>query len=73
MSKEQGNKGIIERGASFFEKLHYGLGAIALAGSILVPELAAPLVLFGAWEIAHGALWGFVKNRAAKKPQPAPA
>jgi hypothetical protein len=73
MSKEQGNKGFIERSAGFFEKLHYGLGAIALTGAILAPELAAPLILFGAWEVAHGALWGFIKNRSGKKSQPAPA
>jgi hypothetical protein len=73
MAKEQGGKGFIERGANFFEKLHYGLGAVALAGAVVLPEFAAPLVLFGAWEIAHGALWNFIKNRSAKKPKLKPA
>jgi hypothetical protein len=72
MAKETG-KGFIERGAGFFEKLHYGLGVAALAGSVLLPEFSAPLIVFGAWEIAHGALWTFIKNRASKKPKLAPA
>ena len=71
MSKEQGNKGLIERGAGFFEKLHYAIGAVALVGAVAFESVA--LTVIGAWEIAHGALWGFIKNRSAKKPQPAPA
>jgi hypothetical protein len=71
MAKEQGNKGFIERSAGFLEKFHHVLGAIALVGAAVFES--ATLAVVGVWEIAHGALWGFVKNRSAKKPQPAPA
>lgn len=71
MAKEQGNKGLIERSAGFFEKFHHVLGAVALVGAVVFESVT--LAVIGAWEIAHGALWGFVKNRSAKKPQAAPA
>ncbi len=65
-------RGVLERGANFFEKLHYGLGAVALAGSLIAPvEFAAPLIVFGAYEIAHGAIWNYLKNRVAKKSKAA--
>jgi hypothetical protein len=65
----QEKKGFFERGAGFFEKLHYGLGAAALAGALVVPEFAAPLAVFGAWEVVHGALWTVIKKGVAKKPK----
>jgi hypothetical protein len=70
MSKEQGRKGLIERGATLLEKLHYAIGAVALVGAAVFESVT--LAVIGAWEIAHGALWGFIKNRSDKKPQPAP-
>ncbi|HSX18307.1 MAG TPA: hypothetical protein VLE51_03060 [Candidatus Saccharimonadales bacterium] len=73
MAKEQGRKGFFERGAAFFEKLHYSIGTVALVGAAVFPEFAAPLAVFGAWEIAHGALWGWLKNRSSKKPKMATA
>lgn len=73
MSKEQSRKGIIERGAGFFEKLHYGIGAAALVGAVIIPPAEAALVVFGVYEFAHGALWGYLRNRAGKKPKPSPA
>jgi hypothetical protein len=74
MAREQAKQGIIERGAAFFEKLHYGLGAAAIAGALIAPEaIAAPLIVFGAYEIAHGALWNWIKNRSSKKPDLVPA
>lgn len=67
------NKGIVERGAGFFEKLHYGLGAVAIAGAFIAPEkIAAPLLVFGAYEIVHGALWTFIKQLGKKKPSQQP-
>jgi hypothetical protein len=71
MAKEQGGKGFIERGANFFEKLHYAIGAVAIAGAVAFES--AGLAVVGAWEIAHGALWNFIKNRSAKKPKLQPA
>lgn len=63
----------MERGAGFFEKLHYGIGAAALAGAIVLPEFSAPLVTIGAFEIVHGALWTVIKKGIAKQPKPAAA
>jgi len=65
-------KGRGERFAGFWEKLHYGLGAAALAGSVLLPEVAAPLAVIGFFEIAHGALWTVIKKGVSKKSQIAP-
>jgi hypothetical protein len=73
MEKGKEKRGVLERGAAFFEKLHYGLGAAAVGGALLLPEFSAPLLVFGAWEVAHGALWNWLKNRAAKRPKLAPA
>ncbi len=70
MSKEQGKKGILEKGAGFFEKLHYGIGAVALAGAAIFPAEATALAVFGAYELAHGALWNYLKNKVSKKPKP---
>lgn len=56
MGTEQ-NKGLLERGAA------------ALVGAAIFPPEAAALAVFGAWEIAHGALWNVIKNRASKKPK----
>lgn len=73
MSKEQSGKGILERGTGFFEKLHYGIGAAALVGAAIFPAEAAGLAVFGVYEFVHGALWGYLKNRAGKKPKPSPS
>lgn len=70
MSKAE-KKGFFERGAGFFEKLHYGLGAAALAGAVVAPEFAAPLTTIGVFEIAHGGLWTVIKKAGVKKPKPA--
>ena len=70
MANEQG-KGLIERGAGFFEKLHFAIGAVAIGGALAFESTT--LAVVGAWEIAHGALWNFIKHRAAKKPKLAPA
>lgn len=72
MSKEQ-QKGLIERGAGFFEKLNYGLGAIALVGAAIYPSAETILVAFAALQFAEGALWNWAKSRAAKKPKTAPS
>ena len=66
MSKEQ-QKGLIERGANFFEKLNYGLGATALIGALIYPPAETILVTFAALQFAEGALWSWVKNRSHKK------
>jgi hypothetical protein len=62
---QEANKGIVERGAAFFEKLHYGLGAVALVGAEVLSS--GPLFVFGAWEVAHGALWTWLKNHSKQK------
>jgi hypothetical protein len=72
MAKEQ-EKGLLERSAGFFERLHYAIGGVALVGAVVLPELSAPLALFGAYEIVHGAVWNWIKNKTAKKPKSAPA
>jgi hypothetical protein len=73
MAAEQGKKGIVERSASALEKIHYGIGIAALAGSVVFPEFAAPLAVIGAWEIVHGGLWTVVKkwrqNKSTKQPR----
>lgn len=79
MNKEQGKKGIFERGAAFYEKLNYGLGAAAIAGSLIAPPEVAPfLVAFGALQFAEGALIRWIRKGGARKalgmkPKPSPA
>jgi len=73
VATEQSKGGILERGAGFFEKLHYGLGAVALVGAAVFPEFSVPLAIIGAWEIVHGGLWTVIKSGVSKKPQPAAA
>ena len=68
MSEEQ-QKGLIEHGASFFEKLNYGLGAAALVGALIYPPAETILIAFAALQFAEGALWNWIKNRAGKKKQ----
>jgi hypothetical protein len=71
MAQTPEKMGLLERGAAFFEKLHYGLGAAAQAGALIAPaEIAPPLIAFGAYELAHGALWNWLKNRSRQKPAP---
>ena len=65
MSSEK--RGVLERGANFFEKLHYGIGAAALAGAMIVPMAAEGLVIFSAYEFGHGAVWNWLKNKSKKK------
>ncbi|HSW78776.1 MAG TPA: hypothetical protein VLF88_02050 [Candidatus Babeliales bacterium] len=72
MAKEQ-SKGLLEKGAGFFEKLHYAIGGVALIGAVALPEIASPLAVFGAYEIVHGVLWTFIKNGVSKSPKRAPA
>ena len=72
MSEEQ-QKGLIEHGASFFEKLNYGLGAAALVGAYIYPPAEAILVAFAALQFAEGALWNWAKNRTTKNPETASA
>lgn len=60
-------RGVLERGANFFEKLHYGLGAAALAGAYVAPEFAPALIVFGVYELAHGGLINVIKNKFFKK------
>ncbi|MDB5161446.1 MAG: hypothetical protein JWO96_826 [Candidatus Saccharibacteria bacterium] len=72
MNKEQGGKGVVERGLNFFEKLHYGLGAAALVGAAIVPEFSAPLIVFGSYELLHGWVLKLIKERVGSgSKQPA--
>ncbi|HVS78724.1 MAG TPA: hypothetical protein VHD84_00325 [Candidatus Saccharimonadales bacterium] len=49
-----------ERSANFFEKLHYGIGAVALAGyAVFQKEILATV---GVIEIAHGLVINGIKN-----------
>lgn len=64
---EKLRSGVIERSANFLKKLHYGLGAVALAGAEVVAPAAAVLVPFATWEGAHGLFWQWVEKRSAKK------
>jgi hypothetical protein len=72
MAKEQA-KGLLESGAGFFERLHYAIGGVALVGAVVLPEFTGPLAVFGAYEIVHGAVWNWIKNKTAKKPKSATA
>jgi hypothetical protein len=71
MKQEQINKGRVERGAAFFEKLHYGIGAAALVGAEIASSSA--LLAFGAYEVLHGAFWTLVtkwrQNKSSKSPK----
>lgn len=72
----KGEKGKgIDRGLAFYEKLQYGIGAVALAGALVLPEFSGPLVAYGVFQFAQGALVRWVRNRRNIKagPQPAPA
>jgi hypothetical protein len=71
MDKGQEKKGVLERGAAFFEKLHYAIGAVALGGYLLFES--ATLGAVAVWEGLHGLAWGWIRNRTAKKPKPTPA
>ena len=67
--KTEQKKGAVERGANFFEKLNYGLGAAALVGALIYPPAETILIAFASLQIAEGALWNWIKNRAGKKKQ----
>lgn len=71
----KGEKGKgFDRGLEFYEKLQYGIGAIALAGAAIFPEFSAPLAVYGVIQFAQGALVRIIRNRRnQKKPLPTPA
>jgi hypothetical protein len=63
----------LERTANFFEKLHYGIGAIALAGAALFgSEILAEVAIL---ECIHGlaihGLKNFIKRGFKKRSSPA--
>jgi hypothetical protein len=69
MSKENAGGWVrnkAEGGANFFEKLHYGLGAAALASALIFPPAEAALATVGVYEVAHGFVWNFIKNKIKK-------
>lgn len=67
MGNEKAKGGLLERGANFFEKLHYGIGAVALVGAAV---LEAPvLAVISVYEFAHGALWNYLKGKVTKNPR----
>jgi hypothetical protein len=64
-----------ERGANFFKKLHYAIGAVALVGyAIFQKEI---LAVVGIYELAHGlvieGIKNWIKNRSKNKGLPKPA
>jgi hypothetical protein len=67
MNQEQA-KGKWERFGGFWEKIHYGIGAAALTGSVAFPEAAPFLATVGVIEVGHGLLWNYFKKIGKKKP-----
>lgn len=63
MSEQPKREGAGEKTTRWVRNIHY-LGAIGLGGAaLLFPGASVPLVVFGAWEAAHGAAWGAVHSR----------
>jgi hypothetical protein len=59
-------EGTGEKGLRFLRDFNLFVGAAALGGAVLLPPLAAPLTVYGAFNVAQAG--GFeVAHRAAKK------
>jgi hypothetical protein len=67
MSEHPQREGKAEKASRWLRNAHYA-GAVALGGAALVfPGAAAPLVAFGAWEAAHGAVWEAIRGKTKPK------
>lgn len=67
MKQEQAKKGLVERGAGFFKRIHYALGAVALGAGLAFESSVATIV--GIYELGHGFVLGAIEKWAAKQKQ----
>jgi len=72
--QEVKNENVAERGTRFLRNIHVAIGAVALAGAIIFPQVEVLSVIAtyeGINALAHEGLHQAVKNRRNREPKPA--